>query len=108
MQSSLTSLSLLGGQLLANLDVRDLRLDGADWPLVLGFDSLDAYPEHSRFFGMELNAKYMWIPAVMKGFDDLPVHGSGCNCPVLAYILKSLVMGAEYQRRKATFESDAL
>ncbi len=31
--------------------VRDIRFDGRDWPLVLGFDSIDDYLEHSRFFG---------------------------------------------------------
>ena len=31
--------------------LRDLRLDGSDWPLVLGFQTLDDYVNHSRFFG---------------------------------------------------------
>ena len=31
--------------------VHDLRFDGRNWPLVLGFDSIGDYLEHSRFFG---------------------------------------------------------
>ncbi len=31
--------------------LRDLRLEGPDWPLVLGFETLDDYLRHSRFFG---------------------------------------------------------
>lgn len=31
--------------------IRDLRLAGADHPLVLGFDDLDGYVNHSPFFG---------------------------------------------------------
>ena len=31
--------------------VRDLRFDRRSWPLVLGFDSIDDYLQHSRFFG---------------------------------------------------------
>lgn len=31
--------------------LQDLRLEGVDHPLVLGFDTFDPYPDHSPFFG---------------------------------------------------------
>ncbi len=48
--------TLTGGGLTMNLlswgcVVQDLRLDGFAFPLVLGFEQFDDYPEHSRFFG---------------------------------------------------------
>ena len=31
--------------------IQDLRLDGHDAPLLLGFDDFDSYPAHSSYFG---------------------------------------------------------
>lgn len=49
-------LSIAGGGLRANFltygaVLQDLRLEGHDAPLVLGFETLDDYLDHSRYFG---------------------------------------------------------
>lgn len=48
--------SIVGGGLRASImewgaAVQDLRLDGHDAPLVLGFETFDPYPQHSPYFG---------------------------------------------------------
>lgn len=53
---TVTRLSLTGGGLTMTVltwgaIIQDLRLDGHDAPLVLGFDTMPAYLEHSPFFG---------------------------------------------------------
>lgn len=53
---SVYRVQLTGGGLTANIltwgaVLQDLRLEGHDAPLVLGFDGFDAYPAHSPYFG---------------------------------------------------------